>query len=76
MQLIFKKHLEQKHVSLYASRCSLVHLIKKIISKLQRLKILNQTIIQDKGLSFLSFGKFISIGIEFLVSIVGLVCKK
>ncbi len=49
---------------------------KKIISNLQRLKILNQKITQDKGLSFLPFGKFTFIGLEFLVSIVGHVCKK
>jgi hypothetical protein len=43
----------------------------KIISNLQRFKILNQMITQDKGLSFFPFGKFIFIGLEFLVSIVG-----
>jgi len=43
---------------------------KKIISNLQRLKILSQMITQEKGLSFLPFDKFIFSELKLLVSIV------
>ncbi len=49
MQLISNFFYRKKHVSLYLNTCSLDELDgKKIISKFQRLQILNQKVAREK----------------------------